>query len=63
MKEMIEKFKRFIREVKAEMQKVTWPTWPELKGSTMLVIVLSVFFAVYIGLVDMLLSLVRRLWL
>ena len=63
MNNFIEKTKRFIREVKAEMAKVTWPTWPELKGSTILVIIVSIFFAVYVGIVDMVLSLIRNLWL
>jgi preprotein translocase subunit SecE len=63
MNNFIEKTKRFLREVKAEMAKVTWPTWPELKGSTILVIIVSIFFAVYVGLVDMALSIIRNLWL
>jgi len=63
MNNFIEKTKRFLREVKAEMTKVTWPTWPELKGSTILVIIVSIFFAVYVGIVDMVLSLIRNLWL
>ena len=63
MKNFIEKTKRFLREVKAEMAKVTWPSWPELKGSTILVIVVSIIFAIYVGIVDMVLSLIRNLWL
>ncbi len=62
MNNFIEKTKRFLREVKAEMTKVTWPTWPELKGSTILVIIVSIFFAVYVGIVDMVLTLIRNIW-
>ena len=63
MSNIIEKVRKFLREVKAEMAKVTWPSWLELKGSTILVIVVSIFFAVYIGIVDLLLQVVRNLWL
>ena len=63
MSNIIEKVKKFLREVKAEMAKVTWPSWIELKGSTILVIIVSVFFAVYIGAVDLVLQVVRNLWL
>jgi len=62
MKNFIEKTKRFLREVKAEMAKVTWPSWPELKGSTILVIVVSIIFAIYVGIVDMILTLIRNIW-
>lgn len=60
MAKVIDNSKKFFKEVKSEMSKVTWPSWAELKGSTMLVIILSVFFAVYVGLIDLLLSYVRR---
>ena len=62
MKNFIEQTRRFLREVKAEMAKVTWPTWVELKGSTILVIVVSIIFAVYVGIVDMILTLIRNIW-
>ena len=54
---------RFLKEVRAEMTKVTWPSWMELKGSTVLVIIVSIIFAVYIGVIDVILSLIRHLWM
>jgi len=60
MAKLIENLKKFLKEVKAEMSKVSWPSWPELKGSTILVIIVSIFFSVYVGLVDVMLSLVRN---
>lgn len=63
MAKIVDDTKKFLREVKAEMSKVTWPNWPELKGSTILVIIVSIFFAVYVGVVDLVLSFVRNLWL
>ena len=56
MAKYVEETKKFLKEVKTEMMKVTWPTWTELKGSTILVIIVSVFFAVYIAAVDLILT-------
>ena len=63
MAKLIENSKKFLKEVKAEMSKVTWPSWLELKGSTILVIIVSIFFSVYVGVVDVMLSIVRNFWL
>jgi preprotein translocase subunit SecE len=62
MAKIVEQIVKYLKEVKSEMMKVTWPTWIELKGSTILVILLSAFFAVYVGVVDLALSVVRRLF-
>jgi len=62
MNNLIAKTQKFLREVKIEMNKVTWPSWLELKGSTLLVIVVSVFFAVYIGIIDLVMSYVTRIF-
>ena len=53
---MIEKAKKFFSDVIAEMKKVSWPTVDELKGSTMVVIVTVFILAVFIGIVDRILS-------
>jgi preprotein translocase subunit SecE len=60
MQKYIENTKKFLREVRSELAKVTWPSWPELKGSTMLVILVSIFFAVYIWALDTILVIVRQ---
>ena len=46
----------FLEEVRAEMQKVTWPTWNELKGQTIVVIIAVLIIAAFIGVVDLILS-------
>ncbi len=56
MAQYVEDTKRFLREVKVEMAKVTWPSMQELKGSTLLVIIVSVFFAAYIAGIDLVLT-------
>jgi preprotein translocase subunit SecE len=51
---------RFLREVWIELQKVAWPSWDELKGSTAVVIIAVILISVFIGVVDFgLLRLVR----
>jgi preprotein translocase subunit SecE len=53
---MFEKIKQFLKEVRFELTKVTWTTREELMYSTIIVIVVSLVLAVFIGLVDMVLS-------
>ena len=53
---MYERVVVFLREVRAELVKVNWPSQQELVGSTSVVIVLSIVLAIFIGLVDFLLS-------
>jgi len=47
---------QFLSDVKIEMAKVSWPTYEDLKGSTIIVIVLSLLFVVFIFSTDWLLS-------
>jgi preprotein translocase subunit SecE len=44
---------RFLREVRIEMSKVTWPPRPELIQSTSVVLVAVTIAAAYIGLLDL----------
>ena len=53
---MISKVTEFLQLVKAELQKVTWPTRKETYGSTMVVIVLVLMVAVFLWIVDSALS-------
>ena len=45
-------FTEFLPEVVAEMKKVTFPSRPEVIGTTGVVLVTSVIFAVYLGIAD-----------
>ncbi|MBC8184052.1 preprotein translocase subunit SecE [candidate division KSB1 bacterium] len=49
---MFRKINKFIQDVKTEMAKVSWPSRQELKGTTVIVIVLTLIFAVFIFIVD-----------
>ena len=49
---MIKNVTQFVKEVHLELSKVTWPKFDEFVGSTIVVLLLMSFFAVYLGLVD-----------
>jgi preprotein translocase subunit SecE len=49
---MFDKLKRFLRETRVELSKVTWPTRREVVSSTLIIIVMSAFLAVIIGVFD-----------
>ncbi|MBD3386358.1 preprotein translocase subunit SecE [candidate division KSB1 bacterium] len=53
---MIQKITKFLSDVKNEMSKVSWPTRNELKSQTIIVIVVSLFFAAFIFVIDHILS-------
>ena len=53
---MFKKISKFLNDVKLEMGKVSWPSRTELKGQTIIVIFVSLFFAAFIFLVDHILS-------
>ena len=52
----MEKVKKFLKEVVAELRKVTWPSKDELIGSTIVTIVVSLIVAIFIGVVDRILA-------
>jgi preprotein translocase subunit SecE len=49
---MFQKINKFFLEVRQEMAKVSWPTRNELKGTTVIVIVITVILSVFIWLAD-----------
>lgn len=59
---MIQNASQFIREVRLELSKVTWPAWKpvspktELWNSTLVVVVAVILLSVFIGVVDVLLT-------
>jgi len=52
-----ESAKGFYNETRSEMKKVSWPGRQEVIGTTVVVIVATFFFGLYLGLVDYLLTL------
>jgi preprotein translocase subunit SecE len=60
IKGYIDKGIQFLREVKVELKKVVWPTRKQTIGSTVVVLILVMIIALFLGLIDMgLSSLVR----
>lgn len=55
---MFQKFMKFIRDVRAEMHSVSWPSKADLTEGTTVVIVMSVIVAVFLSLVDVMFRLV-----
>jgi preprotein translocase subunit SecE len=47
------RIRRFFKEVKAEMQKVTWPSKDEIIGSTIVVITITLLLTLYVGVIDL----------
>ncbi|HAH69169.1 MAG TPA: preprotein translocase subunit SecE [Synergistaceae bacterium] len=52
----MEKVLDYIRESRAELKKVTWPTRQQMWYSTIVVIVVTFMVSAYLGLVDLLLT-------
>jgi preprotein translocase subunit SecE len=47
-----EKIINFFKDIVKEMKKVTWPKREELKESTIVVIITSLIFAIFVYIVD-----------
>jgi preprotein translocase subunit SecE len=58
---MIEKIKNYLAETRVELRKVTWPNRGELKDATRVVVVASILLAIFIGIVDQILSSIIKL--
>jgi preprotein translocase subunit SecE len=58
---MIEKIKGYLAETRIELRKVTWPNKGELKDATRVVVVASILLAIFIGIVDQVLSSIIKL--
>jgi preprotein translocase subunit SecE len=56
MQAVIGRIREFVQEVLAEFRKVTWPSRQELVNSTVVVIVVTVVLAFFLGGVDIVLA-------
>ena len=61
----IERARLFLSEVRNELKRVTWPTQKEVYATTVVVILTSIFFGVYLYSIDyaldtLILSILRR---
>lgn len=60
-RETVEKVMQFLREVRVELKRVTWPSRKQTVGSTAVVIALVMIIALFLGVVDFGLSSVARM--
>ena len=51
-KTFIDKGLQFLREVKVELKKVTWPSRKQTMGSTVVVLVIVTIISLFLGIVD-----------
>ena len=42
--------RQFLHDVRLEMRNVTWPSWPDVQATTIVVLVATFFFGFYLGL-------------
>ena len=60
---VVDTVSQFLREVRAELAKVTWPTRKDTIASTSVVLVIVILIAAFLGIVDLGLSKLMRLLL
>ena len=53
----LDRFLQFLRDVRAEVTKVTWPSAEEVKGATLVVIIVCIFVALVIWGLDSIIKL------
>ncbi len=54
------KIRTYVMETQEELKKCTWPSWDELKGSTVLVMITMALLGLFTIVVDFALSIVNR---
>ncbi|MDQ6652138.1 MAG: preprotein translocase subunit SecE [Acidobacteriota bacterium] len=48
----LERLSQFVRDVRAEMKRVSWPSVNEVKNTTIITLIAVIFFAIYLFMVD-----------
>jgi preprotein translocase subunit SecE len=43
---------KYLKETRAELRKVTWPTWEETKNLTLIIVATTVVMALFLGILD-----------
>ena len=60
MREKIRHLVQFLKEVRAESRRVSWASRRQVMGATLVVLVLVLLSAVYLGIVDLILAALIR---
>ena len=57
------RLKSYVEELQTEMRRVTWPTWKQVRATTIVVIIAVFAFAAYFAVIDeIFLSLIDKLF-
>ncbi|MGA2870333.1 MAG: preprotein translocase subunit SecE [Verrucomicrobiota bacterium] len=51
----IQRFAVYVQETREELRKCSWPTWQELKGSTLLIGMTVAFLGLFVYVIDQIL--------
>ncbi|MFM1767633.1 MAG: SecE/Sec61-gamma subunit of protein translocation complex [Verrucomicrobiota bacterium] len=54
------RFRNYVLETREELRKCTWPTWEELRGSTVLVVICVLLLTAFTWVIDLVLVNVVR---
>ena len=57
---MIARLTQYVKETGQEMHRVSWPTWAELKESTVVVLITVLVVTFFIFIVDQIMSFVMK---
>jgi len=52
VRERLRRLRQFLVEVRGELGRTTWPSWTEVRGTTTVVVVTSLIFAMFLFVVD-----------
>jgi preprotein translocase subunit SecE len=63
IREWYEKVRTFLKEVKIELKKVTWPNRDEITNYTMVVIFIVILISAFVGVIDKIFGLFLGLYL
>ena len=53
----------YVRKVRAELDKVTWPSWSDLRRMTVVITIFVIVIGIIIGIMDRVSSLILIEWL
>ena len=48
----IQRFAVYVQETREELRKCSWPSWQELKGSTLLIAITVAFLGIFVVVID-----------
>ncbi len=53
---VVQRTSTYIQDVRMEVRKVSWPTWDDLRKSTVMILIIILILGAIIGLMDLLFS-------